>query len=210
MSATASATCRKAWQWRLHRRVAMASGYGARAPEPRAALRQRGLGGGRGRELSDQALLRPRLGADAKRHGHSLPAALGRARPTASLSRTRSPAASLHETPPATSRNRDPHEPPPPPTPWRCRRARSVDAPAPMRGDRRAVEAAISERYGRIEQPPPGHAHADEQKQEVDPGGVLRVRRSVLPTVAPTEGGPPPPAIPAPAQRSRRGGKPRQ
>jgi hypothetical protein len=30
--------------------------------------------------------------------------------------------------------------------------------------DRRAVEAAIHERYGRIEQPPAGHAHADEHE----------------------------------------------
>jgi hypothetical protein len=58
--------------------------------------------------------------------------------------------------------------------------------------DRRAVEAAIRERYGRIEQPPPGHAHADEQ---VDPGSA-GVPPFGPPFGAPTEGGPPPPVSP--------------
>jgi len=59
--------------------------------------------------------------------------------------------------------------------------------------DRRAVEAAIRERYGRIEQPPPGHAHADEQ--EADPGSA-EVPPFGPPFGAPTEGGPPPPVSP--------------
>ena len=59
--------------------------------------------------------------------------------------------------------------------------------------DRRAVEAAIDERYGRIEQPPPGHAHADEQ--EVDPGSA-EVPPFGPPFGAPTEGGPPARGIP--------------
>jgi hypothetical protein len=89
-----------------------------------------------------------------------------------------------HQLPAATATT----EPPPPLT--------RGDTASVVRGraranasDRRAVEAAIRERYGRIEQPPPGHAHADEQ--EVDPGSA-----EVPPFGAPTEGGPLPPVSP--------------
>ncbi len=68
-----------------------------------------------------------------------------------------------------------------------------------MRNECRAVEVTIRERYGRIEQPPPGHAHADEQdgldgdnphpgRAEVPPLGP--------PSGAPLEGAPPPPESP--------------
>jgi hypothetical protein len=64
-----------------------------------------------------------------------------------------------HQLPAATATT----EPPSPPT--------HGDTASVVRGraranasDRRAVEVTISERYGRIEQPPAGHAHADEHE----------------------------------------------
>ncbi len=93
-----------------------------------------------------------------------------------------------HQLPAATATT----EPPPPST--------RGDTASVVRGraranasDRRAVEAAIGQRYGRIEQPPPGHAHADEQG--VDPGSAV-VPPFGPPFGAPTEGGPPPPVSP--------------
>jgi hypothetical protein len=93
-----------------------------------------------------------------------------------------------HQLPAATATT----EPPPPST--------RGDTASVVRGraranasDRRAVEAAIGQRYGRIEQPPPGHAHADEQ--EVDPGSA-GVPPFGPPFGAPTEGGPPARGIP--------------
>ncbi len=93
-----------------------------------------------------------------------------------------------HQLPAATATT----EPPPPST--------RGDTASVVRGraranasDRRAVEAAIGQRYGRIEQPPPGHAHADEQ--EVDPGSA-EVPPFGPPFGAPTEGGPPSRGIP--------------
>jgi hypothetical protein len=93
-----------------------------------------------------------------------------------------------HQLPAATATT----EPPPPST--------RGDTASVVRGraranasDHRAVEAAIHERYGRIEQPPQGHAHADEQ--EVDPGSV-EVPPFGPPFGAPTEGGPPARGIP--------------
>jgi hypothetical protein len=61
--------------------------------------------------------------------------------------------------------------------------------------ERRVVEAAIRSRYGRIEQPPPGRAQAD----ELD-GEALDVDRSQgapldAPFDAPSDGAPPPPLI---------------
>lgn len=93
-----------------------------------------------------------------------------------------------HQLPAATATT----EPPPPPT--RGDKASVVRGRARANAsDRRAVEVAIRERYGRIEQPPPGHAHADEQ--EVDPGSA-EVPPFGPPFGAPTEGGPPPPVSP--------------
>jgi len=93
-----------------------------------------------------------------------------------------------HQLPAATATT----EPPPPST--------RGDTASVVRGraranasDRRAVEAAIGQRYGRIEQPPQGHAHADEQ--EVDPGSA-EVPPFGPPFGAPTEGGPPARGIP--------------
>jgi hypothetical protein len=93
-----------------------------------------------------------------------------------------------HQLPAATATT----EPPPPST--------RGDTASVVRGraranasDRRAVEAAIHQRYGRIEQPPPGHAHADEQ--EVDPGSA-GVPPFGPPFGAPTDGGPPARGIP--------------
>ena len=67
-----------------------------------------------------------------------------------------------HQLPAATATT----EPPSPPT--------RGDTASVVRGraranasDRRAVEVTIRERYGRIEQPPPGHAHADEQDSAI-------------------------------------------
>jgi hypothetical protein len=61
----------------------------------------------------------------------------------------------------------------------------------------------IRERYGRIEQPPPGHAHADERDgDDLDSWSAERQSGSVgvppfgPPFGAPTEGGPPLPGIP--------------
>jgi TraM recognition site of TraD and TraG len=62
--------------------------------------------------------------------------------------------------------------------------------------ERAAVEMAIRERYGRIEQPPPGHAHADEQAGEDFDSGNVGVPPFGPPFGAPTEGGPPPPVSP--------------
>jgi hypothetical protein len=64
-----------------------------------------------------------------------------------------------HQLPAATATT----EPPPPPT--RGDTADVVRARARANAsDRLAVEAAIHERYSRIEQPPAGHAHADEHE----------------------------------------------
>ncbi len=96
-----------------------------------------------------------------------------------------------HQLPAATATT----EPPPPLT--------RGDTASVVRGraranasDRRAVEAAIRERYGRIEQPPAGHAHADEQTGGNFDSGSAEVPPSGPPLGAPTEGGPPPPASP--------------
>lgn len=61
--------------------------------------------------------------------------------------------------------------------------------------ERSAVEAAIRDRYGRIEQPPSGRAQADEPDDEFR---VRRLRGAPLgaPHDAPSEGAPPPLAIP--------------
>jgi TraM recognition site of TraD and TraG len=97
-----------------------------------------------------------------------------------------------HQLPAATATTEPP--PPPPPPSTRGDTASVVRGRARVNAsDRRAVEAAIRERYDRIEQPPPGHAHADEQ--EVDPGSA-EVPPFGPPFGAPTEGGPPPPRIP--------------
>jgi hypothetical protein len=55
---------------------------------------------------------------------------------------------------------------------------------------------AIRERYGRIEQPPPGHAHADEQAGDGFDSGSVGVPPFGPPFGALTEGGPPPPGSP--------------
>ncbi len=67
--------------------------------------------------------------------------------------------------------------------------------------ERETIETAIRERYGRIEQPPPGHAHADEQHdpdgEVLDTGGVSGPPFDSPydpPLDPPSEGGPPPPA----------------
>jgi hypothetical protein len=103
-----------------------------------------------------------------------------------------------HELPAATANTL----PPPAPTPG--------DTTGAIRERERAkasqcdtIEAAIRERYGRIEQPPAGHAHADEQP---DPDGEYGVSGGVGgapfdPPYGPpfdpvSEGGPLPPAIP--------------
>ena len=96
-----------------------------------------------------------------------------------------------HQLPAATATT----EPPPPPT--------RGDTAGVIRGraraqaaERTAVEMAIRERYGRIEQPPPGHAHADEQEgEDLDPGRV-GVPPFDPPFGAPSEGGLPAPGIP--------------
>jgi hypothetical protein len=82
----------------------------------------------------------------------------------------------------------------PPPLPTRSDTASAIRGRARAQAtERAAVEVAIRKRYGRIEQPPPGHAHADEQ--EVDPGSA-EVPPFGPPFGAPTEGGPPPPVFP--------------
>jgi len=96
-----------------------------------------------------------------------------------------------HQLPAATATT----EPPSPP--------KRGDTAGVIRGRARAqaaervtVETAIRERYGRIEQPPPGHAHADEQEGGgLDPGRV-GVPPFGPPFGAPTEGGLPPLGIP--------------
>jgi hypothetical protein len=62
--------------------------------------------------------------------------------------------------------------------------------------ERRAIEETIRERYGRIEQPPPGRAQADELDDEQR--GPNRSQGAPLdaPFDAPSDGAPPPPAIP--------------
>jgi hypothetical protein len=96
-----------------------------------------------------------------------------------------------HQLPAATATT----EPPPPST--------RGDSASVVRGraranasDRRAVEATIHERYGRIEQPPPGHAHADEQAGDNFDSGSVEIPPFGPPFGAPTEGGPPLPGIP--------------
>ncbi|HXB64295.1 MAG TPA: TraM recognition domain-containing protein [Solirubrobacteraceae bacterium] len=96
-----------------------------------------------------------------------------------------------HQLPAATATT----EPPPPST--------RGDTASVVRGraranasDRRAVEAAINERYGRIEQPPQGHAHADEQTGDNFDSGSAEVPPFGPPFGAPTEGGPPLSGIP--------------
>ncbi len=82
----------------------------------------------------------------------------------------------------------------PPPLPTRSDTASAIRGRARAQAtERAAVEVAICKRYGRIEQPPPGHAHADEQ--EVDLGSA-EVPPFGPPFGAPTEGGPPPPVSP--------------
>jgi len=103
-----------------------------------------------------------------------------------------------HELPAATATTL------PPPKPSRGDTAGAIRGRARAGASQRAaVEAAIHERYGRIEQPPPGHAHADEQQ---DSDGEHAGSGSVggppfdpsygPPFDPPSEGGPPPPAIP--------------
>jgi hypothetical protein len=96
-----------------------------------------------------------------------------------------------HQLPAATATT----EPPPPST--------RGDTASVVRGraranasDRRAVEAAIGERYGRIEQPPPGHAHADESEGQDLDSGSAEVPPFGPPFGAPTDGGPPARGIP--------------
>jgi hypothetical protein len=61
--------------------------------------------------------------------------------------------------------------PPPKPTPGNT--TGSIRARAHTRAtERRVVEAAIRERYGRIEQPPPGRAQADEPGEDLPVGGA--------------------------------------
>jgi hypothetical protein len=105
-----------------------------------------------------------------------------------------------HQLPAATATT----EPPPPST--------RGDTASVVRGraranasDRRTVEAAIRERYGRIEQPPAGHAHADEQTGDNFDSGSAEVPPFGPPFGAPTEGGPPPPV--SPHQHSDPGGE---
>jgi len=98
-----------------------------------------------------------------------------------------------HQLPAATATT----EPPPPPPSTRGDTASVVRGRARANAsDRRAVEAAISERYGRIEQPPPGHAHADEQAGDNFDSGSAEVPPFGPPFGAPTEGGPPARGIP--------------
>ena len=96
-----------------------------------------------------------------------------------------------HQLPAATATT----EPPPPPT--------RGDTASVVRGrarananDCRAVEVTIREHYGRIEQPPPGHAHADEHAGDNPDSGSAEVPPFGPPYGAPTEGGPLPPGIP--------------
>jgi hypothetical protein len=76
--------------------------------------------------------------------------------------------------------------PPSPPTPETARSVRGRTRA--QASQREAVEASIRERYGRIEQPPPGRAAADERHSEGGPLGA--------PHDAPYHGAPPPPPIP--------------
>jgi hypothetical protein len=96
-----------------------------------------------------------------------------------------------HQLPAATATT----EPPP--------RATRSDTAGAIRGraraqatERAAVEATIRERYGRIEQPPPGHAHADEQESDGLDSGSVGGPPFGPPFGAPTEGGPPARGIP--------------
>jgi len=74
--------------------------------------------------------------------------------------------------------------------------------------ERRAIEETIRERYGKAWQPPPGRAQADELDDE--PGGPRRSRGAPLdaPFDAPSDGAPPPPAIPHHHKESRPGENP--
>jgi hypothetical protein len=88
--------------------------------------------------------------------------------------------------------------PPPAPTPGEP--ARGIRGRTRARAKQReAVEAAIRERYGRIEQPPPGRAAADETQSDKN-GELLDLERKGAPFGAPHDalyhGAPPPPATP--------------
>lgn len=62
--------------------------------------------------------------------------------------------------------------------------------------ERRAVEAAIRSRYGRIEHPPPGRAQADDPDQETLGSGRAEGAPFDAPYDGPSDGAPPPPTIP--------------
>lgn len=99
-----------------------------------------------------------------------------------------------HELPAATAKTLPPPAPTPGDTAGQIRQRAREHAMA-----RPAVEAAIRQRYGRIEQPPPGRAQADEP---LDIREVLPDAESIegaplgAPHDAPSDGAPPPPAIP--------------
>lgn len=61
--------------------------------------------------------------------------------------------------------------------------------------ERRVVEGAIRSRYGRIEQPPPGRAQADEPQYDLDQR-ALGIDLEGAPFDAPSDGAPPPPVTP--------------
>jgi hypothetical protein len=85
----------------------------------------------------------------------------------------------------------------PPPRPTRGDTASAIRGRARAQAtERSAVEAAIRERYGRIEQPPPGHAHADESEGDDLDSGNVGGPPFGPPFGAPTEGGPPARGIP--------------
>jgi TraM recognition site of TraD and TraG len=66
--------------------------------------------------------------------------------------------------------------------------------------ERRMVETAIRSRYGRIEQPPPGRAQADEPQHDLDQEvlGIESLGSAPLdaPFDGPSDGAPPPPVTP--------------
>ena len=184
--------------------LAQARGYGARAgaraPAPRAGLADHELAEADRRELPNQAVLRARR-RRRETNGCAFPAAARRLRPASLGDATRSRAVSFTKRtscpprPPGRSRRRSQH---------RATRPAAIRERARGKASQRqAVEATIRERYGRIEQPPPGHAHADEQQ---DPAGEVHVSRGVgappfdppydPPFDPPSEGGPPPLTIP--------------
>jgi len=103
-----------------------------------------------------------------------------------------------HQLPAATATT----EPPPPPTPGDTAGA-IHDRARGHATARAAVEQAIHERYGRIEQPPPGHAHADEHEDPDDgPSDSGRGQHPPFdppydpPFVPPTDGGSSAPGFP--------------